>query len=683
MFPTGQDVPITVTAITAQAISESGILTTSSLPLLTPGLVITDSRYAIQPYIRGVGTENAVVGEEGSVATYVDGVYIPSLGAASFSFNNIERVEILKGPQGTLFGRNATGGLIQIVTRDPGSTPEFEAGADYGTYNTVSTHLYASTPVAENLAVDLAIYEIHQFDGYGRVVPTAPFVPNPNIGRDVNYARDTSGRSKLVWTPDNATKVTLALDYDYNTTDLGEARTIFPGSRLEGNLVGLGNLYDTSSGTFPSTLNRQYGVSLHVDHDFDFAKLSSITAYRLNRVDSVLDQDTAPITLVSAYDTEQTKSWQQEFDLHGDVGRLDWTGGFFFFHDAAEQLPLETFSSLVESVNHEQFTKQNADAYALYGQGTYKFDEGTDVTAGIRYNEEYRKIQGTNYLLSPPYPAPTANAFTAQKANFGSPTARFAVDQDFTEGVMGYFSYDRGFKSGEFNNTNPNQGAVKPETIDAYEVGAKTEFLEHRLKLNAAAFYYDYTNIQLTALTFNNVVLTNAAKGKLKGLDFDSDYVPTVAFGRLELTAGLEALTAHYTSFPGGVGFEPAPGGGNTTITGADFSGNEMIRAPNWTLSATANYGFPIGPGSGDLNVALNHNSGFYWDPDNRLHQNAYDVLNAQFSYTTPDTHWKFKVGGANLLNKLYLAQVSSSASGDIVSAAPPRTASVGFDYKY
>jgi iron complex outermembrane receptor protein len=90
-----------------------------------------------------------------------------------------------------------------------------------------------------------------------------------------------------------------------------------------------------------------------------------------------------------------------------------------------------------------------------------------------------------------------------------------------------------------------------------------------------------------------------------------------------------------------------------------------------------------MGPGSADLNVAFNHNSGFYWDPDNRLHQNAYDVMNAQFSYTTPDSHWKFKIAGANLLNKVYLDQVSSSASGDIVSAAPPRTASLGFNYKY
>jgi iron complex outermembrane receptor protein len=423
---------------------------------------------------------------------------------------------------------------------------------------------------------------------------------------------------------------------------------------------------------------------LRAEHDFDFATLTSLSAFRQSKAYTALDQDASPIRSVSAYDTEGTESFQQELLLHGSTDALDWTGGVFYFHDKSKQLPLLVYSaSTSTALNHDQYTDQTATSYAAYGQGTYKVTDSTDITAGFRYSIEDRAIHGVNYLLSPPAAKTTATIYPLQKASFGNPTARFAVDQHLSDAVMVYVSYNRGFKSGEFNNTSPSNGVVQPETLNAYEAGVKSEFLDHRLRLNASAFYYDYSNIQLTALTLNSVTVTNAAQGTLKGIDVDMTAAPPVDFGHLELTSGLEILHGVYDTFLHGVGFQPSPAGGNITVSNENLSGHTMIRAPGWTLSTTANYEFPIYTGKADLNLTVYHNSGFYWDPDNRLHQSPYTVLNSEISYTTSDDRWRFKIYARNLLDTIYFNQASSSAVADVESAAPPRTVGVGVDFRY
>jgi iron complex outermembrane recepter protein len=210
-----QDVPISITAVTAATLERAGVDDTQALSMVTPGLQLTNVRAAVVPFLRGVGTANITAGDEGATAIYVDGILNPVAAANVFALNNVERVEVLRGPQGTLFGRNAVGGLINIITRDP--SPRFKGNVEigYGNYETLFGNAYVTGPLADNVAADLAFYGYHQGEGWGH---------NHFLDRDQNRNREFAVRSKVKidLTPD--TTLTLAGDYALANSDIGSTR---------------------------------------------------------------------------------------------------------------------------------------------------------------------------------------------------------------------------------------------------------------------------------------------------------------------------------------------------------------------------------------------------------------------------------------------------------------------------
>jgi iron complex outermembrane recepter protein len=200
-----QTIPLSVTAATATELLNEGVTDTAALSQAMPGLSYTLGGNAATPFIRGVGTTVNSVGNEASVATYVDGVYISSINAQLFEFNDIDRIEVLKGPQGTLFGRNATGGMIQVITEDPSFTPSADIHVGYGNYDTTSGSFYGTTGLGENVAIDFAVYGKNQADGWGTDLVT---------GQPTFTRHDFGARSKLLWIPADGTRILIAADYN-------------------------------------------------------------------------------------------------------------------------------------------------------------------------------------------------------------------------------------------------------------------------------------------------------------------------------------------------------------------------------------------------------------------------------------------------------------------------------------
>jgi len=668
-----QDVPIAVTTFTAAALQAIGVESTDQLLAVTPGLTFQRQLSGAVPYIRGVGTQSVQAGTEAAVATYVDGVYYGSPFANIFSFNNIQQIEVLKGPQGTLFGRNATGGLIQVITRDPQSDPTFRSSVSYGNYQTIDASAYASAGT-DKFAFDLAGQLTHQGEGYGHNLLT---------GSDVNYRREEGVRSKILWTPDDGWRVTISGDYSRLRSDLGIILRPLPGTLSIIGAPPAGSRYDTNANFPQSNETNYYGGSVKIEYALGWATLSALSAYRHMESNIQFDQDATPVRIVDAGLFSRDRSFQEEILLQGNRSIVNYTAGLFYYNALSGVAPL-TVRSVSPAANFDIYGDEGTRSYAAFAQADYSVTASTALTAGIRYTVDKRDYHG-EFTFPGGDPSKPADTFVRAVGDktFPKLTWRFAVDQKLEQDVSVYLSYSRGFKGGLFSATVPSNPPVKPETLDALEGGLKSEFFDRTLRINVSGFYYIYNDIQLNKVTVGGSELLNAAKGHLFGAEAETSYFMHVGRGNLTLNLNTAWLHAKYSSFPNGPVFTPTGVGGNAETAG-NLSGNTMIRSPKWTGSISGQYQVPL-ENRNSLQLSANYfrSSSFFWEPDNRITQPSYGLLSAQAAISFHDDRFKIKVFGRNLTNSAYFTFAEESAFGDQGAYADPRTYGAGFEVNF
>lgn len=669
-----QRVPIAVAAISGDSLARSGVADVGSLPAVAPGLIMTMSRASVTPYLRGVGTQSGDIGGSGAVAIYVDGVNYAAPAAGLFALNNVERIEVIKGPQGTLFGRNATGGLIHIITRDPSFTPVLEANLGYGNYKTVTGSAYASTGLTDKLAVDLSVYGTHQGDGFGTNLVT---------GEDAYFRREIALRSKLLWKPADGTKVTLAGDYSNNHNDAGQVKTIAPGTRAIGGVPQRGSIYDTQINLPTRVRAPQWGVSLKVEQDLGAMTLTSLSAFRYVKSRANFDQDVTPAPVIDAVFAEATDTFQQEITLGGSLDWLDYTGGVFYMNSSAKSLPIEIRSAALGAQRLDRFVNQGLSSYAVFAQGTAKITPSTRLTVGARYTIDKITVAGRdvaaagNTAVTPGTNIRSAN----QDDSYKVPTWRVAIDQDLADGIMVYGSYSRGYKSAQYASQSFTAPPVRPEKMDAFEVGLKSSLFDRQLQFNLSAFHYNYRDIQLIIVQVGTPVIINAAGAKIKGLDFESTWVPRFANNQFTLRAAASFLDGRYTSFQNAPFYSPNPAGG-LIVTRGDATGFDTIRSPKFSANVTADYKIPSSIGEFAVGATYFHSSRFNFDPDGHSVQRAYDLLAAQLTYTEPSERWWLRAWGKNLTKAKYYVSWTSQSLGDSIVPGAPRTYGVTIGYK-
>lgn len=666
-----QDVPVAVSTIDSESLAVGGIVSTDGLEQSVPAISITRQLSGATPYIRGVGTQSVQAGNEPAVAFYVDGVYYASPYANIFNFNNIEQVEVLRGPQGTLFGRNATGGLVHVHTRDPQANPTMRASVSYGNYGTVQSSVYASGG-SDKVAFDVAGSIVYQRDGYGK---------NLFTGADVNYRRERGARSKIKLTPTDNLTIMLAGDYSLLQSDLGVILQPQPNTAV----VALnGGRFDSVANLPQGVHTEYYGGSASVELDLGGIKLNSLSAIR--KLDTLIrfDQDATPLAFADIYLNETDKSFQQEFTIQGNVGSLVYTAGVFYLDGSGRYDPLGVRSAFSAASNIDIYSPQTTKSLAGFLQGDYTFGN-TTITAGFRYTRDKRS--NTPKLVTPGGdPNVAANiiaAFPTKSATFSKPTWRLAVAQKLNPDLMIYASYNRGFKSGGFSASAPTAPAVKPETLDAYEGGLRSELFDRSLRFNVTGFYYKYKNIQLNRIVNGAGLLFNAAEGELYGAEVETDYVAHLGEAKINLGANLSFLHAYYTSFPGGPVLTPL-GNGFNSLTAADLSGNRMIHAPKFSGSVNASLDVPLGNNK-NLQIGANyfHSSSFFWEPDNRVSQPSVDIVNASATLGFEDGKFKVRAFVKNLTDAKYFAYFTESTLGDKGGQADPRTYGVGLEVEF
>lgn len=703
-----QRVPLGIAAFSADTAEKVGITDAQSLAALAPGLLFNRQANASIPFLRGVGTPVAESGDEPSVALYIDDVYIPAGSASMANFTSIDHMEVEKGPQGTLFGRNATGGVVQIFTRNPTDRPEFKVTAGYGNYNTGSADMYASGPLTEQLRANVSVYWSNQSGGWGRNVTT---------GVTAFKSRDYGARIKFLWDEADRTSVLLTLDFDKTVTQQGLGFRAFPGTGSldplppfpNGGFPPAAGYYDPNENFNSDGNDRQYGASLKITHDFDWLRLVSISAYRDTRADYVLDEDSGPLPIVNVQIATPETTFTEELHLISQPdASLAWIAGIFYFNDKAGFDPTRfTGLGFAPLPFVDSYGIQTTQSYAVFAQSTAAIISDTHLTAGARYTRDDRTERAAGVFGSgAPVPAPNS----PQSKSWSSPTWRLVLDHSFYPDMMAYLGYNRGFKSGLFNPVvlpgSPIDEPVNPEQLDAYTVGLKSEYLQRRLRVNIEGFYYDYKNIQVEQILSAVSHITNAARATIKDVDLDISAVPVDG---LTLTASLEGMEGRYDSFPNGTSYvynpltggnctfavatppAPVPCGGvtppnyNAVTGGWDLKGNHTIQTPPFSVSLTGQYEIPAPIGRFDLNLAWTHTGHYYASADNGKGQippssskndlqKLIDVLNGSLGWTSSNPDLEVRLWAKNMTDVHYWSYADEIAFATFYSPAPPRT---------
>lgn len=721
-----QDVPLAVTAVTAGEFQRANIQNTADIATLVPSLNIQRGELNFSPYIRGVGTSAANAGADNSVQIFVDGVLIPGFTAGLSSLNNIAQIEVLKGPQGTLFGRNTTGGVISITTKTPSQSFHSDSMVSYGNYQTLALNQYLTGGIAPHLAADIAVFFTTQGKGYGKNVFT---------GNDVYKERDLALRTKWLWEPGANDTVTLSADYNKINSTVGVAETVVPGTFTNFGpgttlaseradtiplvnagllapdfVVGTpqghppGSLYNINVVVDPFSKWWQWGASGKWRHDFGGVMLNYIGGYRKYREDLLWTPSSNGAPGQIAGWGNGTNSLTQELNVQsGASSRIQWVVGLYyldmkvkyvhpFFIEGTTISGATIVGSGASRLNF--YGDQTTKSYAEYGQATMPIFDKTNLTLGIRHTQDNKGLNGQiTFNVGPLYlgflppsdqPEIKLPAFSA-KDTFKKTTFRAALDHKFSDDVMGYASFNTGYKSGGYSMIPPDPNAYQPETLKAGEIGLKTELFGRRLRWNSAAFLYNWDNLQVTVYRNASAVTLNAAKARMYGIDTDFRAKLTNQF---TLSGGFAFLIDKFTSYPNAPLIIPqtfAQGGGNLAGV-TDATGNRLPYAPKLTATITGDYVVRVAGGDLALNATLYHNSGFYTEPSNVLHQKAYDLLNARIGWTAPDGRTTVALWGKNLLDKRYSTQLRANVGPNgmtIQTLAPPRTFGVSARYQF
>lgn len=668
-----QNVPIAITALSSETLAASGINDIQSLQISTPSLSYAQAAGYSLPRIRGVGTGANGPGVENSVAMYVDGVYVSSTSAGTLAFNNIAQIAVLKGPQGTLFGRNATGGVIQITTLDPGQTPTVTATAGYGNYDTVEAKFYASTPLTGTLAFDAALYYKDQNKGFGY---------NRFLDTDVGQGTDVSFRSKVKWDPTDTTTLRVVGDFSRSNGRRFFNR-VFPGALGISGVPTPGDEWDTYNTFSPRQRITQRGVSAQVDQALGALTLVSITAWRRSLYDVRFDADAQPAPITDVNIRQRERQFSQEVQLlSAKDGPFTWVMGGYYFRYTGFYEPQRVLSRAAPYLAPPTRITTTGDfgtkSLAAFGQATYALAADTNLTAGLRYTTEDRDANITKAIVLPNGVALPPGRGVGE-SNFKKLTWRGSIDHRFSPGLLAYASVNRGFKSGLYDALAVPLVLLKPEVLDAYEVGVKSDLFDRRVRLNGALFHYNYKQIQIARFVNGTLVLENGSGAKIDGLDVDATWQATP---NLTFTAGLSILDDRFTSYPTAPKTTPLAAGGIAVAT-ADAKGNKLPSTPDWTLNLTANYVIPTAVGTFELNGTYLHNDGYYQGPENRLRQKPFDLINSSLSWTSTSGTYRASLWAKNLGDEFYATQLTSQSTADALLAGDRRTYGFTLGFKY
>lgn len=694
-----QDVPVTVTAYTGDTLIEMGIEDTQKLMAVTPGLVFNNTGATNQPYLRGVGTRFAVAGLEPSVATYLDDQYVNRTHALLFDFFDVQRVEVLKGPQGTLFGRNASGGAMRVITNEVTDEMEGDVTLTAGNFDHFGFKGAFNLPITDSLGVRVAAIHKRR-DGYVDNISTLPGVHDEYDDQDA-----LALRGKLRWDITDRTTLRLSLTYSKSEDMKGaesQAVTSLPNTGFNRGGISA-TAVDEVALDVPASeeqdLEHWYGAA-RLEHDFDFAQFVSITTVSYDEAFFPFDADGTDAEVINSFNSEHDyESLSQEFQLISNPGgKLDWLVGLYYFE---EEIDYEGAVDVSAPVGRLSVGNQNVEteAYAVFGQATWNFDEHWALTFGARYSEEEKDLFLGDSLIGLPVIFPVVQTPLTDSKNWDSFTPRVTLEYRTDNDILFFATFASGFKSGGYNVPAFTQTAtINPEEIDMYEFGMKGDFFDSRLRLNGTFFYYDYVDLQVSRAATSigggavSVSTENAADAELYGVDLEATWLVT---DHTSLSAGLNLMDSEYQDYTAAAKIFTAPAAVTDVTSNVPFiaDGHELLRAPGESFFVNLIHDMPLDNG-GNVGISMNYSwkSEYRFDfiaPNpggavaNQLQNDSYGLLNARVTYTTPNQQWRVSLWGNNIADEEYFVDSIIAGSGLRVTYGPPLTFGVDINYRF
>ena len=680
-----QDVPIPIATLSGREWDDTGQVRLEDLNQHLPS---TNVQFANPRQssiaVRGLGNNPANDALESSVGVYIDDVYLGRPGMANQDLTDIDQISLLRGPQGTLYGKNTTAGVLNIVTRPASFTPEGSVEATAGEYGDASYYQVRSSitgPLIDDELAGRIAFSKTMRDG---------FLNDVTDGRNLNEADRQSERGELLYTPTESLKVRIIGDYSTEDSDCCASVLYNPGPNggalfyskvaAAGGDVVYDKDYDkVTIDTRQHMKVRQGGGSVQVDYSFADYDLTSITAYRGWNFWPTNDGDSTSISaVINAGQHVDDSQWSQELRLaSANGGPVDWVAGLYYFYQTQDnsayaQYGPDAGAYLGRAVLNNGYSLShqdlNTDSYSGFGQATWHVTDRFDVTAGIRQTYERKTARvirdvatgnPTIGLAFPAYDSGTLDVSTTR------PSGLVSASYKITDDVLVYSSLSSGAKAGGINPIVPAAGLgtdslfIEPEKAKDAELGVKTTLFERRVQLNANVFWTNVEDYQATLLVQTtpgvfSQVLSNIGKVQTRGWEVEATAIP---FDGLSLSLTGSFNDATYESY------ENAPCPAEAALTGqtvCNLTGNPVVGAPRWIANPSVSYEHPIGHGL-TLHTAWDYawRSNFYGAPDNSTYSkiDAYGVLNARLGVSGDfeKTSWDLTFWAQNLLDESYV----------------------------
>ena len=693
-----QDVPIAIAAITGNSLSDRHIVDMSGLAEAMPNMNFSTDNGSDHITIRGISFNNiSNTDAEPRVAYHVDGIYVARPGDISGTFYDIDRVEVLYGPQGTLFGRNAVAGVVNVITRDPTDTLQGYLQTDLGNYSAVNVQGGVGGPLTDTLSARVA-FDMTDHEGYGK---------NLLYREDIDNQHLHSVRAKLKFEPSADFKVVFSADISKQNDRTGVMLGGYEYPNYPSLVTQLGGLANEPGNprnnyfdTLPLTVRTLYGFGINIDWELGNGyKIASLSSYRHSLSTYDVDFDFSSIPLLSPYLAGESASQiSQEIRLQKDFDRGHWMVGGYFFQERYRQATQDIFNTI--DVGGEYFISQGiyyggrekTNAVAAFAQGSYDITDALSLTLGGRYSsdkkslyEAYNEYDFTEpakpiYCPGPctgPTPGFPYMPNDDHRWNNFSPLVTLQYKLDSSK--MVYATFSKGFKSGGYQvgETGP---VYNPETITDYEVGFKGDFLGNRLQVNGAGFYYDYKNLQVVKVLAAEpvAIVLNAATAKLYGAELQVIAAPAEG---LKLDFTVSAMKTEFTNF---VSEDPA----RPELGDLNLAGNRLPGAPSYTGTLGGQYTITSAVGDFTPRAEAETTSQVYLDQYNAAGASVpgYTRWNAFVNYVSSDGRYYGSLYVRNLGN---LTRISGGIVGEGFVGLPlesgfipPRTYGIRFGVK-
>jgi iron complex outermembrane receptor protein len=662
-----QKTPISITAFTAHDLVVRNVTDLSRIAAYTPNLVFdrgtgdTGSSNTAQIFIRGIGQSDFLFTTDPGVGVYIDGIYLPTSVGALMNLDDVKQVEVLKGPQGTLFGQNTVGGAINITTRAPADRFGGDASVTLGNYATRFFTGTVNLPLASDLLTSLSFSSQNE-NGY---------VKRPSDNSTEGDVDEQVVRGQVLWTPTSDFSLRLIGDYTQERehaipeVELG-VNTSAPVLSLWNALVGgpAGTPYTPASispdpnvdfGTGPNYSDLTvWGVSATASWRLGNATLKSISSFRRQDAAFGIDTDHSAVTYVFQTVADRQDQFSQEFQLLGSAfgDRLNYVFGMTYFHlSGVDHYHLDIAPGLFPiiglDINELILTQLDSSSYSGYGHVDYKLTSKLSVSAGLRYSYVHKTLHEDLQLL-----ASDVTKFDVNPSdNWNALTPQFGLQYQWTPNAMTYVSAARGFKAGGFNGraatTFIAETPFNPEYVWTYEAGFKTEWFDRRALLNGAAFYSSYTNLQLTTVVPDPTsgggvaaIVQNAGAARIDGFELDAIAVPV---RNLNVNLDVGYLDSKYTSL-------------NPNVQGITLS-SKLPKTPKWTVTVGADYTWLLPRGELTLRSDYSFRSTVQEVANNDplLVQSGFGVLSANLRYRPAGASWSVSAYGTNITNTRYM----------------------------